>query len=78
VDLEPNASLAALLVQINERRKIIIHPDCSTSYPGIFAAGNLTPAFGKKIIIASGAGAKAALAARQDVLNFRKMVCPPS
>lgn len=75
--LEPNSSLAAPLVQLNERREIMIHPDCSTSCPGIFAAGDVTDAFGKRIIIASGEGAKAALAARQYLLNLRKTVCPP-
>ena len=77
VGLEPNSSLMAKLVQLNERREIMIHPDCSTSHPGIFAAGDVTNAFGKRIIIASGEGAKAALAARQYLLNLRKAVCPP-
>jgi len=75
VGLEPNSSLAAPLVQLNERREIMIHPDCSTFHPGIFAAGDVTDAFGKRIIIASGEGAKAALAARQYLLNLRKAVC---
>ncbi len=75
VGLEPNSALAAPLVKLNPRREIMIHPDCSTSYPGIFAAGDVTDAFGKRIIIASGEGAKAALAARQYLLNLRKAVC---
>ena len=75
VGLEPNSSLAAPLVQLNERREIMIHPDCSTPHPGIFAAGDVTDAFGKRIVIASGEGAKAALAARQYLLNLRKVVC---
>jgi alkyl hydroperoxide reductase subunit F len=40
--------------------------------PGIFAAGDVTNAFGKRIVIASGEGAKAALAARQYMLDIRK------
>lgn len=75
VGLEPNSSLAAPLVKLNARREIMINPDCSTSHPGIFAAGDVTDAFGKRIIIASGEGAKAALAARQYLLNLRKAVC---
>lgn len=75
VGLEPNSSLAASLVQRNERGEIMIHPDCSTSCSGIFAAGDVTDAFGKRIIIASGEGAKAALAAWQYLLNLRKAVC---
>jgi alkyl hydroperoxide reductase subunit AhpF len=78
VSLEPNSSLVAPLVKLNARREIMISPDCSTSYSGIFAAGDVTDAFGKRIIIASGGGAKAALAARQYVLQLRKAVCPPS
>jgi alkyl hydroperoxide reductase subunit AhpF len=46
------------LVDVNERGEIVIQPDCSTSFPGIFAAGDITNAFGKRIIIASGEGAR--------------------
>ena len=37
--------------------------DCS--YPGIFAAGDVTIAFGKRVIIVAGEGAKAALSAHE-------------
>lgn len=69
IGLQPNYSLVSHLVKLNNRGEIIINPDCSTSYPGIFAAGDVTNAFGKRIIIASGEGAKAALSARQYLLN---------
>ena len=72
IGLQPNSSLASHLVELNERGEIIIQPDCATSRPGIFAAGDITNAFGKRIIIASGEGAKAALAARQYLLDLRK------
>ena len=72
IGLQTNSSLVAHLVDLNERGEIMINPDCSTSHPGIFAAGDVTNAFGKRIIIASGEGAKAAMAARQYVLNLRK------
>lgn len=72
IGLRPNSSLVSHLVELNERGEIIINPDCSTSRPGIFAAGDITNAFGKRIIIASGEGAKAALAARQYLLDLRK------
>jgi alkyl hydroperoxide reductase subunit F len=72
IGFQPNAALISNLVDVNERDEIMIHPDCSTSFPGIFAAGDITNAFGKRIIIASGEGAKAALAARQYLLNLRK------
>ena len=75
--LESNSSLAAPLLKLNVRREIMISPDCSSSYPGIFAAGDVTNAFGKCSIIASGEGAQTALAARQYLLNLRETVCPP-
>lgn len=72
IGLEANSSLVSNLVELNERGEIAINPDCSTSYPGIFAAGDITNAYGKRIIIASGEGAKAALAARQYLLNLSR------
>lgn len=75
IGLEPNSSLGAHLVELNQRQEILINPDCSTSRAGIFAAGDVTDSYGKRIIIASGEGAKAALAARQYLLNLRRAVC---
>jgi alkyl hydroperoxide reductase subunit F len=72
IGFKPNSGLLSHLVDLNERGEIVIQPDCSTSYPGIFAAGDITNAFGKRIIIASGEGAKAALAARQYLLDLKK------
>lgn len=72
IGLQPNAALVSDLAELNERGEIVINSACSTSYPGIFAAGDVTNAFGKRIVIASGEGAKAALAARQYILNLRK------
>jgi NADH-dependent peroxiredoxin subunit F len=74
---EPNSSLVADLVRLNQRREIIIQPDCSTSHEGIFAAGDVTNSFGKRIIIAAGEGAKASLAARQFILDLHKKICLP-
>lgn len=72
IGLQPNSSFVSHLVKLSDRGEIVINPDCSTSYPGIFAAGDVTNAFGKRIIIASGEGAKAALAGRQYILNLKK------
>ncbi len=72
IGLRPNSSLVSHFVKHNERGEIIIDPDCSTSQPGIFAAGDVTDAFGKRIIIASGEGAKAAMAARKYILNLKR------
>jgi alkyl hydroperoxide reductase subunit F len=67
----PNADLVAGLVELNGRQEIVIGPDCSTSKRGIFAAGDATDAFGKRILIAAAEGTKAALAARQYILDRR-------
>ena len=72
IGFKPNSGLVTHLVDVNDRGEIMIEPDCSTSHPGIFAAGDITNAYGKRIIIASGEGAKAALAARQYLLDLRK------
>jgi alkyl hydroperoxide reductase subunit AhpF len=48
------------------------HKNNLNPYPRIFAAGDVTNAFGNRIIIACGEGAKAAMAARQFILNIRK------
>jgi len=71
IGFQPNSSLVSHLVNLNERGEIIIKPDCSTSQPGIFAAGDVTNAFGKRIVIACGEGAKAVLSARQYILDIR-------
>jgi alkyl hydroperoxide reductase subunit F len=74
IGLLPNSGFVSHLVKLNERGEIMIGPDCTTSCPGIFAAGDVTDAFGKRIIIASGEGAKAALAAREYILANRNPV----
>lgn len=73
IGFQPNSGLVSPFIRLNERREIIINSDCSTSYPGIFAAGDVTNAFGKRIIIASGEGAKAALSARQYLLDIKRI-----
>jgi len=50
-------------VDKNEKGEIIITCDAYTSFPGVFAAGDVTSVPEKQIIIAAGDGAKAALAA---------------
>jgi alkyl hydroperoxide reductase subunit F len=69
IGLHPNTMLVAHLVELNDRGEIVIGPDCATSRPGLFAAGDVTNAYGKRIIIAAGEGAKAALAVKQLLLH---------
>lgn len=61
----PNTEFCRDLVELNSKGEIKINPDCSTSTAGIFACGDVTDAFGKRIIIASGEGAKAVLRTSQ-------------
>lgn len=63
IGFDPASDLVAHMVELNPRGEIRIASNCATSRPGIFAAGDVTDAYGKRIIIASGEGAKAAMAA---------------
>ena len=72
IGFQSNTGLFANLVDLNDRKEIVINQDCSTSRKGLFAAGDATNAFGKRIIIASGEGAKAALAARKYIIDLRE------
>lgn len=51
------------IVDINERKEIIVDKHCKTSHEGIFAAGDVTNIEYKQTIISAGEGAKAALSA---------------
>ncbi len=61
----PNSSLVNGLVDLNDRNEIVINPECKTRTPGLFACGDVTNIMDKRIIIASGEGAKAALTAKR-------------
>jgi len=65
----PNTEFCRDIVSINNDGEIIINPDCSTNTPGLFACGDVTNAYGKRIIIASGEGAKAILSAKKFLLD---------
>jgi alkyl hydroperoxide reductase subunit F len=65
----PNTELCEDILKLNKRGEIIIKPDCSTNVRGIFACGDVTDAFGKRIIVAAGEGAKAALSAKQYLIE---------
>jgi len=66
----PNSSLVDRLVDLNKKNEIIITPECSTRTPGLFACGDVTNTPDRRIIIASGEGAKAALVTRRYILNL--------
>jgi alkyl hydroperoxide reductase subunit F len=65
----PNTEFCQDLVRLNEKGEIIINSGCSTSMEGVFACGDVTNAFGKRIVIASGEGAKAVLNVKRYLLN---------
>ena len=68
----PNTEFCQGLVGLNEKGEIKINSDCSTNIAGIFACGDVADSFGKRIIIASGEGAKAVLAAKKYLLSKRR------
>jgi alkyl hydroperoxide reductase subunit F len=69
VGFTPNTEFCQDLVRLNARGEIVIAPDCSTNVAGVFACGDVANSFGKRVIIASGEGAKAALSARDYLLK---------
>jgi hypothetical protein len=58
-----NADCMASLVGRNSLGEITVSAGGSTNVAGLFAAGDVTDGIGKRIIIAAGEGARAALAA---------------
>jgi len=69
IGLIPNSDVVKDLVTLNENGEIIVSYNCSTSVPGIFAAGDVTTVPEKQIIVAAGEGAKAAISAYKYLLK---------
>jgi thioredoxin-disulfide reductase len=63
IGLEPNSSAVGNLVALNEHGEVPVGRDQATTLGGLYAAGDVTDEPDKQIVIAAGAGAKAALAA---------------
>jgi alkyl hydroperoxide reductase subunit F len=61
----PNSELARGIAKVNKFGEIEVDCSCETGIPGLFAAGDVTNAPDKQIIIAAGDGAKAALQAHR-------------
>ncbi len=61
IGFDIDRTLAAGLVNMDDKHQIIISANQETSVPGVFAAGDLTQTPAKQIVIATGEGAKAAL-----------------
>jgi alkyl hydroperoxide reductase subunit F len=65
----PNTGMLEGLVDLNDMKEVIVDVNGCTSQPGIFAAGDITNAKSKQIIIAAGEGAKAALEAYEFLMK---------
>lgn len=72
VGLIPNTEFCMEFVPLNDKGEIVIRPDCSTTTEGLFACGDVTDVFAKRIIVASGEGAKAALSAKRYLYEKTK------
>lgn len=59
------------LVQLNDRKEVVIDKECAASHDGIFAAGDITDVPYKQAVISAGQGAIAALAAYNHVQRRR-------
>ncbi len=59
------------LVALDEKGQIIVDSECKTNVNGIFAAGDVTNAPFKQVVISAGEGAKAALSANRYVKNLK-------
>jgi alkyl hydroperoxide reductase subunit F len=68
----PNTEFAINLVTLNDVKEIEVDCECMTNVPGLFAAGDVTNAPGKQIIVAAGEGAKAALSAYRYLVGLKE------
>ena len=68
VGLLPNSGIARQLAQVDGDGFLLVDSHNATTQPGLFAAGDVTTAFGENILIAIGDGARAAASAYEYVL----------
>ncbi|HBS58234.1 MAG TPA: thioredoxin-disulfide reductase, partial [Firmicutes bacterium] len=69
IGLAPNSALVEGLVNFNDRKEILVDCRCRTNVPGLLAAGDVTIAPEKQIVVAAGEGAKATLQAYAYLLQ---------
>lgn len=53
IGFTPYSAIVGDLAEINTRGEIVVGSDCSTRTPGLFAAGDVTTGYGKRVIIAA-------------------------
>ena len=68
VGLLPNSGLVRQLAQVDADGFILVDAKNASTQPGLFAAGDVTSAFGENILIAIGDGARAAASAYEYLL----------
>ncbi len=68
IGLIPNSKFLSGVVEMNRYGEIEIDDKCRTSAKGIYAAGDVTTVPYKQIVVAMGEGAKAGLAAFEDLM----------
>jgi thioredoxin reductase len=66
--LKPNSEMVKQIVQTDQDGFIWVDDRNATTLPGLFAAGDVTTAFGEQVLIAIGDGARAALGAYDYLL----------
>lgn len=66
--LHPNSDMVKPIVQTDQDGFIWVDERNATTLPGLFAAGDVTTAFGEQVLIAIGEGARAALGAYDYLL----------
>jgi thioredoxin reductase (NADPH) len=67
----PKTDLVKDLVSLNSKGEIIVDKSNTTSYPGIFAAGDVSDIPFKQVIISAGEGAVAALSAYNYIQKYK-------
>lgn len=63
IGLVPNSELVSGFIKFNKWGEVPVNRSCETEIPGLYAAGDVTDAPEKQILVAAGEGAKAALQA---------------
>jgi alkyl hydroperoxide reductase subunit F len=68
LDLLPNSECVADLLQLNEKKQIVVDSNNHTSRTGMLVAGDVTNIHAGQVLICVGEGAKAALSAYKYLL----------
>lgn len=74
IGTQPNSSLLAGKLEINNRGEIATDRHCRTSVPLVYAAGDVASSPFKQIVVAVGEGATASLSAFEDLIRIQKPV----